>query len=109
MIKEEYKQMILKALEYHFPGAKVYLFGSRAWGTPKPGSDIDLAIDAGNRIVPREVWRAKATFENLFIPFKVDVVDLNAIPKELRELILEKGIVWKSLRSKIASNDSQCI
>lgn len=91
-----YKNEILRALEYHFPGAKVILFGSRAQGTNQPGADIDIAIDAGKKIELGELVRARLTLENTIIPFNMDLVDLNRVPQELRDTILSKGIVWKS-------------
>jgi predicted nucleotidyltransferase len=79
-IKTEFKDMILRAMEYHFPGARVILFGSRATGTHREGSDVDIAVDAKVRIEPREVVRARLTLDNLYMPLNVDLVDLNAIP-----------------------------
>jgi predicted nucleotidyltransferase len=95
-VNEHYKEAILRALEYHFPGSKVYLFGSRARGDQRSGSDIDIAIDTGNRTDLRELNRARITLENLPIPLNIDLVDLQAIPKELRDTIAEEGILWKS-------------
>ncbi len=95
-LKELDKNMILRALEYHFPGSKVYLFGSRARGTNRPGADIDLAIDIGSKADPHELNRARVTLEHLPIPFNVDIVDLHAVPQLLKDTILEEGIVWKN-------------
>ena len=91
-----YKDMILRAMEYHFPGTKVMLFGSRARGTNHPGSDIDIAIDAGKKADLHEIMRARLTLENTDIPFNMDLVDINRVPPELREAILKEGIVWKN-------------
>jgi len=49
-INPRYKKEILRALEYHFPGAKIILFGSRARRTHQEGADVDIAIDAGKAI-----------------------------------------------------------
>jgi len=66
-ITPEYKGWILKAINYHFPNAKVILFGSRARGTNSPASDVDI-----------------------------DIVDMHNIPEELKQIILKEGIVWQS-------------
>ncbi|MBX9830867.1 nucleotidyltransferase domain-containing protein [Candidatus Babeliales bacterium] len=95
-INPEYKEMILRALEYHFPGARVYLFGSRATLTHKEGADVDLAVDAGTKILPAEMLRARVTLEHLRMPLMTDLVDMNAIVSELKEEILKNGVVWKS-------------
>lgn len=95
-INPKYKDDILKALEYHFPGAKVILFGSRARGTHKEGADVDIAIDAGEKIILREMGRARLTLENLFMPLSVDLVDLNNISDRLKQEIIQDGVVWKN-------------
>lgn len=95
-VNPKYKEMILRAMEYHFPKARVYLFGSRGRGDNKPGSDIDIAVDTGERIPTQEIWRARNTLENLLISLSIDLVDLNAIPLELKELILKEGTLWKN-------------
>lgn len=96
-LEPRYKNEILRALDYHFPQPKkIILFGSRAQGTHKPGSDIDIAIDIGEPIKLHEMARARITLENLYIPFEVDIVDMHGIPEELKEVILKEGIVWKS-------------
>jgi uncharacterized protein len=92
----EYKKAVLRAIEYHFPAAKVILFGSRARGTNKPGADIDIAIDNNTPIKPREITRVKATLENLPIPLEVNLVDINTAPNELKDVIMREGIVWKN-------------
>lgn len=94
-INPDYKYQILRALEYHFPGAKVILFGSRARGSHKEGADVDIAVDAGTPIILREMGRARNTLENLFIPLTVDLVDMNNINERLKQEILKDGVVWK--------------
>ena len=96
-IKPKYKTEILRALEYHFPEKKkVYLFGSRARLTHKEGADVDIAIDTGKKLDAREVMRALVTLENLFIPLNIDLLDFHAIPKELQQIILGEGVLWKN-------------
>lgn len=94
MIKE--KDLIIRVLEALFPSVKIYLFGSRAKGTNRPASDIDLAIDIGRQLTFLELARAKEVLQGLYIPEKIDVVDMHAIAQEFKETILKEGIVWKS-------------
>ena len=94
-LKTEYKQAVLKAVQYHFRQARVILFGSRARGDFAAGADIDIAIDVGNPIDPGELVRLKATLENLTIPLMVDVVDWHYASPELKEIIEREGIIWK--------------
>lgn len=95
-INPKYKELILRAMEYHFPGAAVYLFGSRARGDNKEGADIDIAVDGDKELDLHEISRARVTLNNLPFALKVDLVDMNDIPQELKELILKEGIKWKN-------------
>lgn len=95
-LKEEYKNLILKAIAYHFEHAKLILFGSRARGTNRPGSDIDLAIDTGQPIKLREMSRIRITLANLPISLEMDIVDMNNISDELKQIILREGVEWKN-------------
>lgn len=94
MIKEQ--ELIVRLLEALYPGVKIYLFGSRARGTHRPGSDIDLAIDCGRKLSFQEIGRARGVLEGLYLSLQIDVVDFCSISPELRETILKEGIVWKS-------------
>lgn len=92
MIKEQ--GLIVKLLSVLFPGSKIYLFGSRARGTHKVFSDIDLAIDAGRPLSSLDLARARNIIEALNIPQPIDIVDINNIPEEMREIIFKEGILW---------------
>ncbi|HEV2917355.1 MAG TPA: nucleotidyltransferase domain-containing protein [Candidatus Babeliales bacterium] len=94
MIKEQ--ERIIRLLDALFPGVKIYLFGSRARGTNRPTSDIDLALDAGRPLSFLEVAQARNVLDVLYIPQKIDVVDLHSVPDYLRTTILKEGKVWKS-------------
>ena len=52
---------------------RVILFGSRAKGSFKPGSDIDLAIEAPD-LSTRDLLQIKTIIDDLMLPFKVDVL-----------------------------------
>lgn len=95
-VNPHYKELILRAMEYHFPGAKVYLFGSRARRTHASGADIDLAVDTRKSIPFGEMSRARVTLEHLPIPVNLDLVDLHSIPQEFKETILQEGVLWKN-------------
>ena len=48
------------------------LYGSRAKGNFKPGSDIDLALVAPS-LGSKEVWRIETELDDLMLPYKVDL------------------------------------
>lgn len=78
-----------------FPEVKeVLLFGSRAKGNYKKGSDIDLAIK-GKNVNPELIFKLKTIFnERLPIPYKVDVIGYDYLSYiELKDHILRVGKV----------------
>jgi uncharacterized protein len=93
MIKNQEK--MIKLLAVLFPESKIYLFGSRARGDYKVNSDIDIAIDIGRKITSLEIAEAQNIIEALNIPQTVDLVDLQAVPGEMKNVILKEAIVWK--------------
>ncbi len=91
-IDADIKAKIIGILHTLFPGAKIYLYGSRARGTNREYSDIDLAIDTGKPQI--NIGEARAIFEASHIPYKIDIVDLQSASPKLREMILKDGKIW---------------
>lgn len=96
MLDLEVKRKIIGILTVLFPDAKIYLFGSRAWGNARPLSDIDVAIDEGTKIDRLRMGEASGMFDGSNLHMKVDVVDLHTLPASWIERIKKEGIVWKS-------------
>lgn len=96
MTELKYKDAIIKILSAFHPEARIYLFGSYARGEEIPGSDIDIGIDIGRKLNIHEkqfLWRlldALPTVE------KIDLVDVNRVPSEMHDAIVNQGITWKS-------------
>ncbi|MEX0849726.1 MAG: nucleotidyltransferase domain-containing protein [Candidatus Dependentiae bacterium] len=94
-IKKEHKSKMLGILNVLFPGAQIYLFGSRARGTYTDSSDVDIAIDAGQKMELSSVGEARDVMEALYIPYKVDVVDVYRMPEDMRKMVLSEGKLWR--------------
>lgn len=74
---------------------EVIIFGSRAKGNYKKGSDIDLAIKGGNCTASLALDLKAFMNEALPIPYMVDVVDYNSLSHpELKEHIDRVGILF---------------
>jgi predicted nucleotidyltransferase len=95
-LEEPIKQKIIAVIHALMPDAKIYLFGSRARGTARDSSDIDLALDRGTKIPFYEIAEIKNVIEALSIPYLVDVLDMNSISDEMRTIILKEAILWKA-------------
>ena len=74
---------------------KVILFGSRAKGNYKRGSDIDLAIKGKESSPELAIDIESFINEEIPVPYTVDVVDYNSLKKkELKEHIDRVGVLF---------------
>ena len=71
---------------------KVVLYGSRALGTHKPGSDIDLAL-LGSSVTPDLIATIAILIDDLLLPYTLDLTAYVLIDNTaLREHIDRVGI-----------------
>ncbi|MBD3795846.1 MAG: nucleotidyltransferase domain-containing protein [Epsilonproteobacteria bacterium] len=71
---------------------KLILFGSRAKGCAKNGSDIDLAI-VGESINFRDLCAISSDLDELDLPYKIDLINYNSISNiDLKEHIDRVGV-----------------
>jgi len=97
ILDERDKRKIIDLITVLLPTAKIYLFGSRARGTNTERSDIDLALDTGEKIERSVLGEIKDVLSATNIINSMDVVDVNgAISPSLRETILKERVVWKA-------------
>ena len=69
----------------------LYIFGSRARGTHKLGSDIDLAVMKSN-VTPEIMGQLRYELEESSLPYFVDLIDFMSIREEsLVQHILQEG------------------
>lgn len=85
-------RMVQDILRRLVPEATVWAFGSRATGTAKPHSDLDLAIVAPRPLGLAREAALREAFEESDLPFRVDVVDWCGLPSGLQERILRQHI-----------------
>lgn len=94
-IDEKTKQKIIALISTLIPNAKIYLFGSRARGKHSQWSDIDLALDTGEKISHDIVGEIISVLAGTDIPYKIEVVDFHSVSKEMQTSILDERILWK--------------
>jgi uncharacterized protein len=68
----------------------IWLFGSRAMGRERPGSDIDLCVDAA-RLSHRDRLRLMAAIDDLLLPWTVDVALRHELPPDLLSHVQRVG------------------
>jgi len=91
-LKEETLETIIDILSNEPRVEKVLLFGSRAKGTYKNGSDIDLCLEGPNLdlsvLAPLE-----EKLDDLLLPWKIDLVAFDLISnQDMRDHVLRVGI-----------------
>lgn len=86
-------EMLIKALQAHERIEKVVLFGSRALGTQRKGSDIDLAL-WGKNLGLSDILNISLDIDDLFLPYKIDLLVFDNIKEPaLKEHINNFGVV----------------
>lgn len=94
-IDENSKRKIIAVISALIPEATIYLFGSRARGTQSQWSDIDIALDAGEKLSRYDIGEIKSMFEASSMPYRVDIVDFHTVSDDMQKSILDEGIIWK--------------
>lgn len=70
---------------------KIWLYGSWAKGNALSVSDIDIAVDAGEKLPEDDYFKILREIDNLRTLRKIDFVDMNRVGEGLRNSILETG------------------
>lgn len=86
-VSQEHLETINRILTDHVADCEVRAFGSRVAGTAKTYSDLDLAIVGQNKIKRRIKMLLREAFEESNLPFRVDIIDYNAISDSFRKII----------------------
>lgn len=92
---EKYKNIIMTIIEKYLPNAKIILYGSRARGDFKEGSDIDVALDMGTKIDNSLIYKIMGDLEDSDLPIFFDIVDFTKMSEDMKKNILKDGVVWK--------------
>jgi len=108
LLMDELAQRI-RRLAAGLPISVLVLFGSRATGRARPGSDLDVAVlpARGHGLSRRKLQaRLASALADLAPDGRIDVVFLDEAPELLRQRIMEKGqvvicedrVAWRDLR-----------
>lgn len=95
-IRPDHLKIVLEILNRVIPDREVWVFGSRAKGTARDTSDLDLAIIGKTPLDFRTLATLRDFFSESNIPYKVDVVDWTTISETFREIIRKDKVVVQS-------------
>jgi predicted nucleotidyltransferase len=80
-------KIITDIIQEHAHDCRVLAFGSRRDGTAKKYSDLDLAFVGKEKLGLVRRFQLEDAFSESDLPFRVDVLDYNALSPEFREII----------------------
>ncbi len=92
-IRPDHLEIVQDILRAHLPaGFEVWVFGSRANYTTKDSSDLDLAVEGTASLNHRTMVGLEIAFEESDLPYTVDVVDLNAISHNFKQIVEDQRV-----------------
>ena len=93
-LKEQTIESICGVFARHPLVEKAMLYGSRAMGHFKPGSDIDLTL-FGESLTSLELGVIDEELDDLLLPYQIDLSNFHRIENmDLREHIERVGLVF---------------
>lgn len=92
-VSPQYLETVKAILRRHVPDRDVWVFGSRATGTAKEYSDLDLAVIGDTPIDLGRLALLENDFDESELPFKVDVVDWATASESFRQIIRRTAVV----------------
>ena len=94
-VPEASQQRLLQLLCQHPHVEALWLFGSRAMGRYRPGSDLDLCLE-GEQLTHRDRLQLMAAIDDLLLPWSVDLVLRHEMPPELEAHLQRVGrCLWR--------------
>ena len=103
--EKEIFDAVLQFLIREFSPQKIYLFGSRAKGKNRVGSDFDFALDVQKPPYPQEC-KVKEHLEKIIGLYSTDLVYLPNVEPEFKQLILKTGkLVYDKGRNHLLSQE----
>ena len=89
----EYTDKLVSIIHRHLPGCKIYLFNLKYNGDENKPTEASIAIDAGMISDPGILGNIYFEIKSEVLPVDFDIVDLNNVSQEMRDKILEKGVL----------------
>lgn len=91
-LKPEHKKMLIDIFDKYCPNAEIWAYGSRLGGDSHSGSDLDLAVKnfGSDKCY---LYELKELINDSNIPFIVDILEFDKLPKSFQDEILNHYVV----------------
>ena len=92
-LNEKVVKDIVSILEKYSEVESACIFGSRARGDYRKGSDIDIAL-FGENLTFQINTKIYFEIDDLYLPYKIDLINFNSLTNEekFKENILKEGV-----------------
>lgn len=92
-LTEEVVNKIVEILKKYEEVESAKIFGSRARGDYRKGSDIDIAL-FGNKLTHTINTKIFYDIDDLYLPYNIDLINFNSLGEEntIKENILKEGV-----------------
>ena len=97
-VRAEHWVIVRDILQEHVPQHPVWAFGSRAKGSAKPYSDLDLAVITDEPLPLAVSAALNEAFSESDLPWKVDVVDWATTSARFRKIIEQAHVLVQAGR-----------
>jgi type I restriction enzyme S subunit len=92
-LRDEHAAIVRDVLRTHLPaGVRAYVFGSRAHGSARQYSDLDLALEWDRPLGLGLIGAITDALSESDLPYKVDIVDLATVAPAFRARIAKDCI-----------------
>ena len=93
-------QGLLQLVQQNPKVEEIWLFGSRAMGCHREGSDVDLCL-VGDAITHVDRLQLMHAIDDLLLPWQVDLALHNELPSELLDHVNRVGVrLWQRLQPR---------
>ena len=92
-VRPDLWDIVYGILQKHVPQYELWAFGSRAKGTAKPYSDLDLAVITERPLPLSDSAALADAFAHSDLPWRVDVVDWASTSESFRRIIERDKVV----------------
>ena len=91
-LAESHRRYLISQIKRFVPDAVVWAFGSRVKGTHRSASDLDLAVKCDKQTALRELPRLKFELAESDLPFTVQLLDFNRLPRHMQDTIRKEAV-----------------
>lgn len=93
--EEKYLSIIKNIVLCHIDRREhlVFLFGSRARGTGRTVSDVDIGI-LGRKPIGKIYHKIVNEIERSIVPYRVDIIDFSLVAPEFKAIARQGAIIW---------------